>query len=168
MYWILHCLLFILMCTSCANTQSRPEPPVLKHHEILAQLTDFKGASFQLPTIKHRLQIVEFWASWCAACREAMPHMDRLYRQYRSKGLSVIAVNVDENPNEALAIIAQIRPQFLVAWDPYEDVQHAYGVNTLPTILLIDENGHPIMRLAGYTPENQKIIDRQIEMMLAP
>ena len=168
MYRILYCLLLIVMCSNCANTRARPEPPVLKHHEILAQLTDFKGASFKLPTQKPRLQILEFWASWCGACREAMPHMDRLYRQYRSKGLSVIAINVDENPSEALAIIAQIRPQFPVAWDPYEDVQHAYGVNTLPTILLIDEEGHPMVRLAGYTPENQKIIDRQVEMMLAP
>ena len=168
MHWRLSLLIVVLICSSCTSTQTRPKPPVLNHHEILAQLTDFKGASFQQPPQKHKLQILEFWASWCAACREAMPHMDRLYRQYRSQGLSVIAINVDENPNEALAIVAQLRPQFPVAWDPYEEVQHAYGVNTLPTIVLIDEEGQPLMRLAGYTPENQKIIDRQIEMILVP
>jgi thiol-disulfide isomerase/thioredoxin len=153
---------------NCAGSKPKPEPPALRQDAILKELTDFKGAQFTLPQQASQLQILEFWASWCAPCREAMPHMDRLYRQYRSKGLSVIAINVDENPNDALSIIAQMRPQFSVAWDPYGEVQNAYGVNTLPTTVILDATGQPLMRLSGYTPENQKLIHHQIEMYLKP
>ena len=156
----------LLVLSGCANNQTRPAPPAMHPGTILEQLTDFEGGPFKVPSQKPRLQILEFWASWCAPCREAMPHMDRLFRQYHTQGLSVIAVSVDEDPNDALAMVAQMRPRFPVAWDPYGDLQHAFGVNTLPTTVLIDSNGQPLMRLAGFTPENQKIIDRQIEMVL--
>jgi len=161
-------LIFVLNVMSCASTKPKAEPPALRPDTILNELTDFKGGPFTLPQQTKQLQILEFWASWCAPCREAMPHMDRLYRQYRSKGLSVIAINVDENPNDALSIIAQLRPQFSVAWDPYGEVQNAYGVNTLPTTVILDATGQPLMRLSGYAPENQRLIHHQIEMYLKP
>ena len=161
-------IIFVLSVTCCSSTKPKTQPPALKPDTILKELTDFKGAPFILPKQKPQLQILEFWASWCAPCREAMPHMDRLYRQYRNKGLSVIAVNVDENPNDALSIIAQMRPQFSVAWDPYGEVQHAFGVSTLPTTVILDKTGQPLMRLSGFTPENQKLIHHQIEMYLNP
>lgn len=159
-------LLVLFGVTACASAKPNAEPPAIKPDTILNELTDFKGGPFPLPTQKRKLQILEFWASWCAPCREAMPHMDRLYRQYRNKGLSVIAVNVDENPNDALSIIAQMRPQFSVAWDPYGEVQNAFGVNTLPTTVILDASGQPLIRLSGFTPENQKLIHQQIEMYL--
>ena len=104
--------------SGCANNQTRPAPPAMHPGTILEQLTDFEGGPFKVPSQKPRLQILEFWASWCAPCREAMPHMDRLFRQYHTQGLSVIAVSVDEDPNDALAMVAQMRPRFPVAWDP--------------------------------------------------
>ena len=112
--------------------------------------------------------VINFFASWCVPCREALPAMDRMYRQYKHQGLEVLAVSVDEDPNDALSIVAQLRPRFEIAWDPYGDVQTEFGVNTLPTTVLLDERGEILLRLIGYTEENHQLLVHQVNMLLQP
>ena len=94
--------------------------------------------------------------------------MDQLYRQYKHQGLGVLAVSVDENPEEAMGFVAQIRPQFEVAWDPYGDVQTTFGVGTLPTTVILDATGELLVRLTGYTTENHQMIRHQVKLLLEP
>ena len=164
--WVL--TLFLGLCLAgCASGTKRPAP-AQNPENILDELTDFEGQPFKPERKKVKLQIIEFWASWCVPCREALPAMDQLYRQYKHQGLGVLAVSVDENPEEALGFVAQIRPQFEVAWDPYGDVQTTFGVDTLPTTIMLDETGELLVRLTGYTTENHQMIHHQVKLLLAP
>ena len=161
-------MLLVAICLAGCASSSKRSAPSQNPENILAELTDFEGQPFKVELKNAKLQIIEFWASWCVPCREALPAMDQLYRQYKHKGLEVLAVSVDENPEEALGFVAQIRPQFPVAWDPYGDVQTTFGVGTLPTTVLIDEAGDILVRLAGYTVENHQMIRHQVKLLLEP
>ena len=74
----------------------------------------------------------------------------------------------DEDLNDALDTVAQLRPRFEIAWDPYGDVQTELGVNTLPTTVLLDERGEILLRLVGYTEENHQLLVHQVNMLLQP
>jgi len=163
--WFFSCMLCLTL--GCSATPKKPPPPT-PPQDILKELTDFEGKPFVSTTSKSQLRILEFWASWCVPCRESLPAMDSLYRQYQHQGLGVVAISVDEDPNEAMTLVAQIRPQFEVAWDPYGDVQYIFGVNTLPTTVILDSQGEVLTRLVGYTAENHQLIQHQVRLLLEP
>ena len=53
------------------------------------------GKNFDLAALKGKVVVLHFWATWCAACREEMPALEAVYRQYHNKGLEVLAVSAD-------------------------------------------------------------------------
>ena len=83
-----------LICVLWAGCASSPAPkktsaPAKNPDNLLSELTDFNGQPFTPARAEAKLRIVEFWASWCVPCREALPAMDRMYRQYKHQGLEV-------------------------------------------------------------------------------
>jgi len=81
--------------------------------------TTLDGKTVDLSTLKGKVFVVHFWATWCAPCREEMPALEAVYRQYHGKGLEVIAVSAD-------------RPR---ARDDVLQVMHYF---TFPTAMLND------------------------------
>ena len=58
-------------------------------------LKDTRGARVDLASLKGKVVIVDFWASWCAPCKEEMPVLEKLYKKYKDRGLVVVGVSVD-------------------------------------------------------------------------
>lgn len=86
-------------------------------------LRDPAGAVVQLKQLRGKPVLLNFWATWCIPCREELPELEQLHREYRSKGLVVLAVSVDE------ARAAKDIPEFLRAGDP------RVGAYTFPVAL---------------------------------
>ena len=59
-------------------------------------LKDLRGARVDLASLKGKVVIVDFWASWCAPCKQEMPVLERLYKKYKDRGLVVVGVSVDQ------------------------------------------------------------------------
>ena len=60
-----------------------------------------QGENLRLQDFRGEVVMLNFWASWCGPCRQEMPLMDDLYAQYKDLGFTILAVNVDENRDEA-------------------------------------------------------------------
>jgi peroxiredoxin len=60
---------------------------------LVAPMLD--GKTFDLSALKDKVVLIHFWATWCAACREEMPALEAVWRQYHAKGLEVLAVSAD-------------------------------------------------------------------------
>jgi peroxiredoxin len=96
-------------------------------------LSDFKG----------KVVFLNFWATWCKPCEEEMPGMERLYRQYRDKGLVVLAIAEDaEGAAVVNAFMKKHNLTFPVGLDPKMTVAGLYGVWAVPSTFIIDRNGH--------------------------
>jgi thiol-disulfide isomerase/thioredoxin len=121
-------------------------------------LSSFKGKSYVL---------LDFWASWCIPCRNSNPHLIQLYNKYHSKGLDVIGIAQDDNNKEAwkkavnqdaIGIWHHILQGFdlekLKKGEPNEnDIGEKFGINSLPTKILIDKRGVIIGRYTGTEEE---------------
>jgi len=120
-------------------------------------LTDYRG----------KVVFLNFWASWCESCRDEMPSMERLYREFKGKGLEIVAVNVKDKRPDALAFVKELKLNYPVLMDPEGEVGLLYGAFGLPVTYLIDRKGVVLARLWGpadwYSPAARKLIGALVE-----
>jgi thiol-disulfide isomerase/thioredoxin len=98
---------------------------------------------------------LNFWATWCGPCKVEMPAMERLYREFRQNGFSVLAVSTDP---EGVEVTGPYRDAlgltFPIGHDPEMVVGRLYGVRTLPLTFLVDRDGvitHQIFGARDWT-----------------
>lgn len=105
--------------------------------------------------------VVDFWASWCGACLDAMPALERLYRRNRDRGVEVVGVSVDDEPRNAIGTIMSLQTTFPVVIDQHGRIQGEYAVGKIPTTFVIDRNG--LVRWVGRDPAMmEQAVDRLV------
>ena len=107
------------------------------------------------PGAARRLQgkvlLIDFWASWCVPCKTSFPALDAIFREYRPRGLEVLAVNLDEERRHADAFLSAHPHQMTVLFDPKGAAPLAFGVKGMPTSFLIDKTGTIRFTHMGYS-----------------
>jgi peroxiredoxin len=107
-----------------------------------AGLTDFTG----------KVVLLNFWATWCAPCREEMPAMQRLWERYREQGLVIVAVSADKGERKkVVSFVDKLALGFPILLDPEGDVRNRYEVVGLPMSYLIGRDGKISGRVIGIT-----------------
>ncbi|MFQ5520026.1 MAG: redoxin domain-containing protein, partial [Candidatus Methylomirabilia bacterium] len=104
-----------------------------------ASLSDFSG----------KIVFLNFWATWCPACREEMPSMERLWSQFQSKGLVILAVDMEESREQVRRFIEVHGLTFPTLLDSDGRVSARYGIRFIPTTVVIDRGGRMIARVIG-------------------
>ena len=113
--------------------------------------TTFDGKTIESADLKGKVVLLDFWASWCIPCRKSFPEIDRLSKDFASKGVTVIAVNVDEQRRNADAFLSQFPHQVTVAFDSKGVSAKAFDLQGMPSSLIIDRGGHVRFTHMGYT-----------------
>jgi thiol-disulfide isomerase/thioredoxin len=108
-------------------------------------LTDLQGRRVRLQDFRGRVVLLNFWATWCAPCREEFPAMVALSRDLGDQGLVVAAVNFQEERELVAGFAQEFGVSFTVLLDPDGETARAYRVQALPTTVFVDRQG----RLAG-------------------
>jgi thiol-disulfide isomerase/thioredoxin len=140
-----------------------------KDEAPLHGLADFTGKPLDetdVPKILGHVTVVDFWASWCGPCRQAMRYMDQLYRTYKGDGLEMIGVCVDEDPKLGRQFWALERPHFPVGWDASGEVRERFSVLSLPTTVLFDPQGFLVQRSEGFDPADHRLLEEQVHRLL--
>ena len=126
------------------TTPTKSSPDVAP--EIVMQ--GINGKAIKLSSLKGKVVLIDFWASWCGPCRKENPNVVRLYKQYKDKGFTVYSVSLDEDPN---AWKAAIKADGLVWPNHVSDLRgwkspivQQYGFDAIPHTVLIDKNGKVI------------------------
>ena len=134
-----------------------------------------KAPNFKLPTLEGRVELsdytgkivyLDFWASWCGPCRKSFPWMSDLQNRYQND-LKVIAINLDEDREQALAFLKKYPAGFTVAFDPEEKVAEAYGVPGMPTSYLIGPAGQIVSSHIGFRNSEKNIVESKIQSLLS-
>jgi DsbE subfamily thiol:disulfide oxidoreductase len=130
-------------------------------------LSDPAGKKVSLKDYRGKIVFLNFWASWCAPCRAEMPGMDRLYREFKDKGLEMLAVNVKDKRDDAMRFMKELKISYPVAMDPEGEVGLLYGAWGMPTTYLIDRKGQVLARMWGpadwYSPGARNLIRTLVE-----
>ncbi len=141
-----------------AVTEGQPAPTFV--------LPDQTGAEIALPALQGKVVYLDFWASWCAPCKESLPFMNELQQKFADRGLAVLAVNLDTNRERAQALMAKVSPQYRVLFDPKGAVAKEYALPTMPTSYIIDRAGVVRVVHPKFTPEDRAAIVAAVESAL--
>ena len=96
--------------------------------------------------------VVSFWASWCGPCRMELPELEAFYESYHGpdRPFEVLAISTDEDRREAERYVHDAKLTFPVLWDEHGKASDAYGVEGIPVLFVIDENGKVVYTQEGY------------------
>ena len=106
-------------------------------------LVSDKGEMLSLSTIKKKLTIVDFWASWCKPCRAENPNLISLYDEWKNRGLEIVSVSIDKvaDKEKWLEAIKVDKLTWLQVWDEAGVSNKDYGITAIPRTFLVDEGG---------------------------
>ena len=105
--------------------------PSLRQGNDPVRLSDYRG----------KVVYLDFWSSWCAPCRRAMPQLDALRQEYSRKDFEVVGVNVDTIAADARRFLERVPVSYPIAADPAGHTARRFGVDTLPALVVIDGRG---------------------------
>lgn len=110
--------------------------------------------------------MINFWASWCGPCRQEMPLLDALYKQYKDYGFTLLGVNVDEKQEAADKLLKQVPVTFPVLYDASSSVVELYDVDAMPSTILVDRDGNMRYLHRGYKPGYEDHYDAQVKALV--
>jgi peroxiredoxin len=124
------------------------------------------GEQVSLESLKGKVVMVNFWATWCVPCRQEMPHLQALYERYGNLGFELLAVNVEDNPDGARKWLAETPVTFPVLFDAKNTVSKLYKVTAMPSTVLIGRDGNMRFIHHGYKPGYEGEYQTQVRALL--
>lgn len=121
------------------------------------------GETFTLSDSSAKVRLVDFWATWCAPCREEIPLFNTLQETYGPQGFEIIAIS-DEDP-EMLAEFAADNAMNYISLVDDGAVSETYQIAGLPTAYLVNAEGRIVETFFGAKPA--KILEKKIQALLA-
>jgi thiol-disulfide isomerase/thioredoxin len=154
------CLGLAFLLSQCAKEEKGPS---LAPDFSLKTLT---GEEISLAKNKGKTLLIDFWATWCGPCRESIPHLVHLHKTYQGQGLEVVGLSMDKGDPKAVDhFVKSLDIPYPIAIAP-EEIARAYGVNGLPTTVLIDKEGMIREKILGFnTAIAKKIESRVVELI---
>jgi thiol-disulfide isomerase/thioredoxin len=110
---------------------------------------------------------IDYWASWCGPCRQSFPWMNALQAKLGSKGLKVVAVNVDAKRADADKFLTHTPAQFTIAYDPQGESAKKLAIKTMPTSMLVSPEGRVLFVHSGFRTEETGQLEAKIAAAMA-
>lgn len=145
-----------------------------KSEELNEKLSDFKlktldGSEFSSESLKGKILIIDFWASWCSPCRKEIPFLIELKDKNKDKNVEILAINLDEKSEKAQKFIDNLKSKnnLLVLLDPKSTLPEIFKVEAMPTTLFVDKNGMIRFKHTDFTEENKSKYENELAKLLS-
>jgi peroxiredoxin len=112
-------------------------------------LDDSDGKTVSLGDFKGKVVLLNFWATWCAPCREEMPAFEKLHKRFAGEGLAIVCIADYEPREKVLKYLREHEFTYKILIDEPGKVSEAYKAIVLPTTFIIDREGRAIGRAVG-------------------
>ena len=152
--------------TFCAPALADTSYALVAHQAPDFALHAIAGGNVRLSEHRGDVVILSFWGSRCTPCREQLAALNRTLATYRSAGLQVYGINVDDDQTRALAFARGESVTFPLLLDPEKAVGRSYQVDNLPMTLLIDRNGVVRNVIRDYNAKSEEIFLQQLRALL--
>lgn len=130
-------------------------------------LRDLAGNAVRMSDSGGKVVFLNFWATWCPACRVEMPAMEKVHRRFKARGLAVVSVAVDAQGKKSVSpFVKELGLTFSVLLDPKNEVMDRYGVTLIPTTFLIGRSGELLGKVIGPKEWDAKQATRLFEDLL--
>jgi len=149
------------------SSLAQPEYFLIGHEAPDFALHAVVGSNVRLSEHRGDVVVLSFWSSRCSPCRTQLAALDRSLATYRSAGLQVYGINVDDDQTRAIEFAHGGQAvTFALLLDPQKTVSRHYQVDNLPMTVLIDRNGIVRYVLRDYSAKSEDLYLRQLRTLL--
>ena len=154
------CVLTMLVAAGCSESASKKNEvsgSAVGEEDVRSDAPDFTlpmlgGGKFKLSSLKGKVVILDFWATWCPPCREEIPDFIALKNKYADKGLEIVGVALDNGGEKDVAPFAKEQGINYITVIGDDKITQKYGgIRGIPTTFIIDTNGKIVEKHVGLT-----------------
>jgi len=144
---------------------------------LQSSLVGRRGPGFALPTLdasrvirlsdlRGQVVVINFWASWCAACRQEHPNLLAAWERYRDQGVVLLGIDYQDSSAAAKAFMKQMGGDWPILTDPESRVAIDYGVYGVPETFFIGRDG--VVDLKHVGASSYALLTDEIQRLLGP
>ncbi len=140
--------------------------PVAGQHRVAPDFTlpQLDGTSLQLSSLRGKVVLLDFWATWCDPCREEIPHFVDLQRKYGNQGLQIVGVSMDDSIDPVRPFAQKFQINYPIVMGNAKIGELYGGVLGLPIAFMIERDGRINQKHTGAT--NSAIFENEIVHLL--
>jgi len=146
--------------------QAQPSYPLIGRTGPDFALHAVAGGNVRLSEHRGEVVVLSFWSSRCNPCRAQLVALNRSLATYRSAGLEIYGVGVDDDPAKSLEYARSLPVGFVLLLDPAKAVSRSYQVDNLPMTVLIDRGGTVRHVLRDYSTASDGVYLQQLRDLL--
>lgn len=150
-----------------ATDSSAAAHPLVGQAAPLFTATYLDGSPFDLAQQQGKVVILDFWATWCGPCREALPTLSEVAAEYRDRGVALFAVDLQETPEEVKPFLDQSGLDLTVVLDRDGTIAKQYLVEGIPQTVIIDQQGKVRFVHVGLSGDLRERLRRELDELLA-
>ena len=156
---------FLISCLAVVTISARSQAiPNITDSRLDFSLPDIKGDSLRLSSMKGKVFLLDFWASWCGPCRYSNKNLVKLYDRYKPKGFEILSVSLDDNKKEWKKAVSKDKITWLQindsgGWDARSAAK--WQVDAIPASFLIDKSGNVV----AINAEKKELEDKIRELL---
>ena len=128
-------------------------------------LKDLQGNEIKLSSLRGKAVVLNFWATWCAPCKQEVPWFVEMQKRYGSQGLQIVGISIDDDPKDVVKFAAENAINYPILFGQEKVANEYGGIEYLPTTFYIDRNGVVLDRVYGQ-PEREEI-EQKIKRAIA-
>lgn len=113
-----------------------------------------------------KVVVIDFWATWCKPCGESMPELEKLYKKYSAKGLTVVGVSVDKDASAIKPFIEKLQVTFPIVHDAAHSVADKFAPAHMPSSYVIDRKGTVRYVHGGYHSGDAAALEKELQELL--
>jgi peroxiredoxin len=132
-------------------------------------LADAGGRPVSLRDFRGRVVVLDFTASWCTACRTALPALAALGTRYADRGVTILTVSIDAAKADGERFLAEVVPEhrMTVLYDPTASVLARFGAEGMPALYVIDRAGIVRLRATGNASGREAAVGAVLDRLLS-
>jgi cytochrome c biogenesis protein CcmG, thiol:disulfide interchange protein DsbE len=125
----------------------------------------FNGGDLKLSSLRGKVVLLDFWASWCEPCKKELPLLSKMAPRLKSKGIEIVAVNIDEDKAKAEDFLRTHALSLTVVSDQGKSIVGRWEPPKMPSSFAIDKNGVVRAVNGGFEPGDESKLEAQLTQL---
>jgi peroxiredoxin len=117
-------------------------------------LTDLQGKTWTLQSLRGKVVLVNFWATWCPPCRKEMPDLEALYQRFKNQGFVILGIS-DEDASKVKQLLAERSVTYPILLDPGRKVNDLFRIEGIPKSFVYDRSGKMVAQAIDMRTQGQ-------------
>ena len=155
-------VLFIVALAPAARAEVKAGQPAADF-----DASTLAGSSLKLSSLRGKVVLVDFWASWCEPCKKELPLLDKLAPRLHARGIEIVAVNIDDDKNKAADFMRSHGLHLTVVADASKKIVGAWEPPKMPSSFVVDKAGVVRAVHGGFEPGDEAKLEAELNALVS-